>query len=136
MTPSHSMQGLQSCDVRLGAALMQRDEEGTECAVAHAIRALHKSERPSSTPEKERLAVIWALEYLRAYIEGLHVKMCSDYSSVKSLMSQLNPTGSLEIIHKPGVSNSVTVCLETPYFLPDCAVLGGLDLLMPVLFTV
>jgi len=69
-------------------------------------------------PKKEHLSVIWAFENLRAYIGGLHVTVFCDHSSVKSLMSQPNPTGSFEIIHKPGVSKSGTVCLETPYFLP------------------
>uniref|UniRef100_A0A672QI05 Reverse transcriptase/retrotransposon-derived protein RNase H-like domain-containing protein n=1 Tax=Sinocyclocheilus grahami TaxID=75366 RepID=A0A672QI05_SINGR len=48
-----------ACDVGLGAALMQRDEQGRDCAVVYAIRTLHKSKRPYSTPEKECLAVIW-----------------------------------------------------------------------------
>ncbi len=47
-----------ACDVGLGAALMQRDLHGREVAVAYASRALHKSEKPYSTPEKECLAVI------------------------------------------------------------------------------
>uniref|UniRef100_A0A673M1N3 Reverse transcriptase/retrotransposon-derived protein RNase H-like domain-containing protein n=1 Tax=Sinocyclocheilus rhinocerous TaxID=307959 RepID=A0A673M1N3_9TELE len=76
-----------ACDVGLGAALMQRDEQGRDCAVAYASRALHKSERPYSTPEKECLAVIWALDYFRPYIEGLHVTVFSDHSSLKWLMS-------------------------------------------------
>ncbi len=46
------------CDVGLGAALMQKDEQVRDCAVAYAIRALHKSKRPYSTPEKECLAEI------------------------------------------------------------------------------
>ncbi len=106
-------------DVDLGAALMKRDKQGNDCAVAYARRALHKSERPYSTPAKGCLAVIWALEYFRPYIEGLHITHFSDHSSLKWLMLQLNPTGRLarwslrlqdfdfEIIHKPGVSNSV-----------------------------
>uniref|UniRef100_A0A671MRQ1 Reverse transcriptase RNase H-like domain-containing protein n=1 Tax=Sinocyclocheilus anshuiensis TaxID=1608454 RepID=A0A671MRQ1_9TELE len=137
-----------ACDVGLGAALMQRDEQGRDCAVAYASR----------TPEKECLAVIWALEYFRPYIEGLHLTVFSDHSSLKWLMSRPNPTGRLarwslrlqdfdfEIIHKPGVSNSVPDSLSRnplpscgqPFdILPDRAVLGRLDLrlLLSVLFT-
>lgn len=49
------------CDVSLGAALMQRDEEGRNCAVANARRALHKSEHAYSIPEKCQ-AEVWAFE--------------------------------------------------------------------------
>lgn len=149
---------MDACDVGLGAALMQRNEQGRYCAVAYASRALHKSERPYSTPEKECLAVIWALEYFRPYNEGLHVTVFSDHSSLKWLKSRPNPTGRLarwslrlqdfdfEIIHKPGVSNSfpdslsrnpLPSCGQPFDILPDRAVLGSLDLrsLLSVLFT-
>ena len=84
-----------ACDIGLGAALMQKDFEGREVAVAYASRSLHKAEKPYSTPEKECLAVIWALEHFRPYVEGLHVTVFTDHSSLKWLMSRPNPTGRL-----------------------------------------
>ncbi len=138
-----------ACDVGLGAALMQRDLHGREVAVAYASRALHKSEKPYSTPEKECLAVIWALEHFRPYIEGLHVTIFTDHSGLKWLMSRPNPTGRLarwslrlqdfdfDIVHKPGSRNKVPDALsrnplqdDVPPMdiLPDYAVIGGLDL--------
>ncbi len=86
---------IHACDVGLGAALMQRDLHGREVAVAYASRALHKSEKPYSTPEKECLAVIWAREHFRPYIKGLHVTIFTDHSGLKWLMSRPNPTGRL-----------------------------------------
>ncbi|KAK3529642.1 hypothetical protein QTP70_032519 [Hemibagrus guttatus] len=59
-----------ACDMGLGAALMQRDQNGRDVVVVYASRALHKSEKPYSTPEKECLAIIWALEHFRPYVEG------------------------------------------------------------------
>uniref|UniRef100_A0A8C1S3S0 Reverse transcriptase/retrotransposon-derived protein RNase H-like domain-containing protein n=1 Tax=Cyprinus carpio TaxID=7962 RepID=A0A8C1S3S0_CYPCA len=58
-----------ACDLGLGAALMQKDDMGRDVVVAFASRTLHKAERPYSTPEKECLGVIWALEHFRPYIE-------------------------------------------------------------------
>ncbi len=138
-----------ACDVGLGVALMQRDNNGRDVVVAYASRALHKSERPYSTPEKECLAVIWALEHFRPYIEGLHVKFFSDHSSLRWLMSRPNLSGRLarwslrlqdfDIVHKPGTSNQVPDALsrnpvspcESPLgLLPDYAIIGGLDLVL------
>ncbi|KAK3513971.1 hypothetical protein QTP70_000296 [Hemibagrus guttatus] len=76
-----------ACDMGLGAALMQRDQIGRDVAVAYASRALHKSEKPYSTPEKECLAIIWALEHFWPYVEGLHVTIFTDHSGLKWLMS-------------------------------------------------
>lgn len=138
-----------ACDAGLGAALMQRDGEGRDVAVAYASRAVHKSEKPYSTPEKECLAVIWALEHFRPYVEGLHVTIFTDHSSLKWLMSRPNPSGRLarwslrlqdfdfSIVHKPGVHNKVPDALsrnplpavDSPMdLLPAYAVIGSLDL--------
>ncbi|GAA6084489.1 uncharacterized protein LOC114911879 [Tachysurus ichikawai] len=139
-----------ACDVGLGAALMQRDDRGRDVVVAYAIRTLNKAEKPYSTSEKECLAVIWALEHFRSYIEGLHVTIFSDHNSLRWLMSWPNLSGRLarwslqlqdfdfDIIHKPGTCNQVPDALsrnpvlscETQMeVLPDYAVIGGLDLL-------
>lgn len=135
-------------DVGLGAALMQMDVQGREVAVAFASRTLHKSERPYSTPEKECLAVIWALEHFRPYVEALHVTIFTDHSGLTWLMSCPNPTGRLarwsfrlqdfdfDVIHKPGESNKVPDALsrnplqgdESPIdILPEHAIIGGLE---------
>ncbi|RXN09687.1 Transposon Ty3-I Gag-Pol poly [Labeo rohita] len=139
-----------ACDAGLGAALMQKDLHGREVAVAYASRALHKSEKPYSTPEKECLAIIWALEHFRPYIEGLHVTIFTDHSGLKWLLRLLaSPTGRLarwslrlqdfdfDVVHKPGSRNKVPDALsrnpvtdDVPPMdlLPDYAVIGGLDL--------
>lgn len=146
-----------ACDLGLGAALMQKDSDGREVAVAYASRSLHKAERPYSTPEKECLAVIWALEHFRPYVEGLHVTIFTDHNSLRWLMSGPNRSGRLarwslrlqdfdfSIVHKPGTRNTVPDALsrnslpltdDAPIdLLPDYAVIGSLDLraLPPVL---
>ncbi|KAL6460930.1 hypothetical protein MHYP_G00308960 [Metynnis hypsauchen] len=139
----------EACDMGLGAALMQQDKTGKEVVVAYASHTLHKSEKPYSTTEKECLAVIWALEHFRPYIEGLPVTVYTDHSSLRWLMSWPNPTGRLvrwclrlqdfdiRIIHKPGARNQVPDALSrNPVqsdqgptdLLPEHAVIAGLDL--------
>ena len=76
-----------ACGLGLGAALMQKDKEGREVVLAYVSRSLHKAEKPYSTPERECLAVIWALEHFRPYVEGLHVTVYTDHSSLRWLIS-------------------------------------------------
>lgn len=82
-------------DPGLAAALMQKDAEGREVVEAYASQSLHKAEKPYSTPAKECLAVIWALEHFRPYVEGLHVTVFTDHNSLKWLMSRPKPSGRL-----------------------------------------
>lgn len=106
-----------ACDAGNGAALMQKDYAGRDVAVAYASRALHKLEKPYSTPENS--AVIWALEHFRAYVEGLHVTVFTDHRSLQRLMSRPNPFGRLarwslrlqdfdfKVVYRPGERNRV-----------------------------
>ncbi|KAK3508128.1 hypothetical protein QTP70_015177 [Hemibagrus guttatus] len=111
-----------ACDMGLGAALMQRDQNGRDVAVAYASRALHnrkslilrsrKSVWPSSGPLStfDRRLARWSLR-----LQDVDFKM----------------------VHKPGSQNKVPDALsrnpltdnESPMdLLPDYAVIGGLDL--------
>lgn len=139
-----------ACDIGIGAALMQKDDLGREYVVAFASRSLHKAELPYCTSEKECLAVIWALEHFRPYVEGMHVTIFTDHNSLRWLMSRPNPTGRLArwslrlqdfdftIVHKPGTHNKVPdalsrnplplTCDSPTDLLPDHAVIGSLDI--------
>lgn len=137
-----------ACDVGLGAALVQTDENGCERAVAYASRTLSKSERPYSTSEKECLGVVWALEHFRPYVEGTHVTVVTDHNSLRWLMSRPSPSGrlarwclrlqdfDLDIVHKPGAANALPDALsrnpvspsEEVGLLPCYATVGSLSL--------
>ncbi|XP_035229893.1 uncharacterized protein LOC118201843, partial [Stegodyphus dumicola] len=58
-------------------------------------RLLTASERNYSTIEKEALAVVWALNKFRGYVESQSITITSDHQPLKWLMSLKSPTGRL-----------------------------------------
>uniref|UniRef100_H2ZRV8 Reverse transcriptase RNase H-like domain-containing protein n=1 Tax=Latimeria chalumnae TaxID=7897 RepID=H2ZRV8_LATCH len=104
-------------DTGLGAVLMQQDAKGHETVIADASRTLHPTERSSSTTERECLAVIWAIEHFRPYVEGMPFTIVMDHHALQWLISQPDPSGCLawwslhlqeldfNIFHKSGKHN-------------------------------
>ena len=78
----------------IGAVLLQ-GETGEEHPIEYASRLLTSAERNYSTSEREALAVVWAVEKFRGYIEGTHVTILSDHQALRWLMSLKTPTGRL-----------------------------------------
>lgn len=112
-----------SSDYGLGAALFQKDGD-REQVIAYASRSLNPAERNYSTTEKECLAVVWAIQKLRHYIEGYHFKVITDHQALKWLNALKNPTGRLarwaiglqqydfEILYRKGSLNQVADALS------------------------
>jgi hypothetical protein len=60
-----------------------------------ASRTLSKPERNYSVGEKECLAVIFAIEKFRPYVEGIKCKVITNHSCLQFLQKMSNPTGRL-----------------------------------------
>lgn len=101
----------------LGAILSQKHPEG-EKVICYLSRSLTKCERQYSTTERECLAVVWAIEKLRPYIEGSHFTVVTDHWSLKWLANLKEPNGRLarwsvklqqydfDVIHRKGAEHN------------------------------
>lgn len=109
----------------LGAVLVQgtRDEEHP---IEYASRLLTPAERNYSTIEREALAVVWALEKFRGYVDSSEVTVITDHQPLKWLMSLKSPSGrlarwalkiqhlNLRIDYSPGRTNTIADGLSRP----------------------
>lgn len=107
----------------LGAVLSQTYPEG-ERVIAFLSRSLNKHERNYATTERECLAVVWALDKLRPYLEGSRFTVITDHYSLLWLTNMTDPTGKLcrwalkiqqydyDIIHRKGKDHLVPDCLS------------------------
>lgn len=102
----------------IGAVLSQQHEDG-EHVICYISRSLSRCEKNYSTTELECLAVLWAVEKLKCYLEGYRFFVISDHASLKWLDNLKDPTGRLarwavrlqqfdyEVIHRKGKDHIV-----------------------------
>lgn len=110
-------------DFGLGAVLTQTID-GNEHVISYISRSLTPNERKFSTTEKECLAVVWAVEKFRPYIEGTHFEVITDHFSLQWLHSLKDPCGrlarwsvrlqqySFDVVHRRGRDHVVPDCLS------------------------
>ena len=71
-------------DTGIGAVLMQYHEE-TLFPVCYASRKLQDREKKYAIPEKECLAIIWAVNKFYSYIHGVEFILQTDHHSLQYL---------------------------------------------------
>lgn len=111
-------------DYGLGGVLVQLDENNEEHVISYASRTLTRPERNYTVVEKECLALIFAIEKFRPYIEGTKFTCMTDCYSLLWLKKLENPSGRLarwilkldqfdfELVHRKGSQNVVPDALS------------------------
>ena len=82
-------------DYQVGCALFQTTEDGERRPIGYWSRSLKPAEKNYSTPEKECLAVVWALTTLRPYLQCKTFTVYSDQASLRWLMTIAGSSGRL-----------------------------------------
>lgn len=107
----------------IGEVLTQEHDDG-EHVISFISRSLNHAERNYSTTQRECLAVIWAIERFRGYLEGYKLTVVTEHHSLIWLQQPKNPTGKLcrwalrlqafdfDIIHRKGKSHVVPDALS------------------------
>lgn len=102
----------------IAAVLTQPNPDGDK-VIAYLSRSLTKQERNFSVTQRECLAVLWAVEKLRPYLEGVEFTVVTDHYSLLWLQSLKDPTGrlarwavrlqqySFKVIHRKGKDHVV-----------------------------
>ena len=130
-----------ACDYQVGCALFQTYPDGTRHPVGFWSRTLAPAERNYSTGERECLAVIWAIQILRPYLERKHFDLYTDHQALKWMMSLTDVSGRLArwrlrllefdftVRYRKGAANSVADAISRLPTFNDCPI--GPDLEIP-----
>ncbi|KAG6449370.1 hypothetical protein O3G_MSEX006038 [Manduca sexta] len=109
----------------IGASLLQGDGND-ERPIEYASRLLTSAERNYTTTEREALAVVWAVDKFRGYIDGHTCIVKSDHQPLRWLLTLKTPSGrlirwalklqsyDLRIEYAPGKVNVLADTLSRP----------------------
>ena len=110
---------MDASEYQLGACLLQEQADGKLAPCGYYYRTLNPAEWNYSALEKECLAVVWAVLFLRPYLERVHFVIRSGQVALRWLLDLKNPSGRLErwglrleefnfeILYRLGIKNSL-----------------------------
>ncbi|CAM4850035.1 unnamed protein product [Rotaria magnacalcarata] len=109
---------LDACEYGLGAVLAQEYNK-MKYVIAYASRTLSSSERNYGATEREALAIVWATQHFRPYLEGTKILIRSDCKALQWLKNAKDVSGRLarwamklsafqieSIQYRPGIANA------------------------------
>ena len=126
-------------EYQLGCCLLQEQPEGALHPIGYWSRTLTSAEKNYSPTEKECLAIVWAVQHLRPYLEGQRFTIRTDHDALKWLLNLRDPRGRLarwslrlqefdyEVVYKQGKTHALadgpsrllTEGLDTSHFDDD-----------------
>jgi len=109
---------------QLGFGLQQQQPDGEYHPIGFYSRAVLPAENNYFATEKEALGVVWAVTYLRPYLEGAEVLVQCDHRALLSVLMSMSPNARInrwrlrlseytyEIRHKPDKDHEVADALS------------------------
>jgi hypothetical protein len=82
-------------DGQLGCCLLQDQPDGKPLPLGYWSRTLNSAEQNYSTTEKECLAIVWAINHLRHYLEGADFTVRTDHHALSWVMNLSDAQGRL-----------------------------------------
>ncbi|KAL4123111.1 hypothetical protein QTP88_015341 [Uroleucon formosanum] len=111
-------------EVAVGAVLFQREESGDRKIISYASKNLNPAQGRSSAVERECLAIVWAVDRFRSYLEFGKFMLFTDNAALRWLQQARCINSKLtrwalqlgvfdfEIRHVPGVENEAVDALS------------------------
>lgn len=73
--------------VGLGAVLMQFDVNNEPVVIDYGAKSLTEAERRYCQPEREALALVWAVEKFKQYLIGVEFELVTDHKALETIFS-------------------------------------------------
>ena len=113
-----------ACAYQIGCVLLQTYPDGTRHPIGFWSRSLTPAEKNYSTGERECLAIVWAVQLLRPYLERTHFDLYTDHIALRWIMNMTDASSRLArwrlrllefdftVHYKTGAKNTIADCIS------------------------